>query len=86
MIPPCWVAAFGTALKCSFAVIVQSPGAFCTTMFLALLVVVTRSPVSGVIVSDPPPTDRFAGLGRMTVHFGSSRLPLNSSLDGARAK
>jgi hypothetical protein len=80
------VAALGAALNVSFDVIVQLPGAGCRRMFLALLVVVTRSPVSGVIVTDPLPTVRFAGLGRTTVHFGSSVLPLNSSLDAAWAK
>ena len=86
MIPPCCVAAFGRALKASFDVIVQSPSADCRRMFRALLLVVTRSPLSGVIVTDPPPTVRFAGSGRTTVHFGSSVVPLNSSLDAAWAK
>ena len=88
---PQWLAAlylgaFGAALNVSFDVIVQSPSSGWSTKFFALFVVVTRSPASGLIVSAPPPTVRFAGSGRTTVHFGSSVAPVNSSLLAACAK
>src|SRR2546421_11587321 len=86
MIPPCCVAAFGRALKVSFDVIVQAPSAGWRRMFLAVFVVVTRSPVSGVIVTAPPPTVRLAGVGRMTAHLGASGAPVNSSLGAGWGK
>jgi hypothetical protein len=56
-----------------------------TRFFAVVELLVVSWPASGVIVSEPLPTARFA-FCRTTVHFGSSALPSNSSLVAAGAK
>ena len=61
MIPPCCVATCGVTLKFSFDSIVQSPTTGCRSRFLAVLVVLLRSPASGVMFSAPPDSLSVAG-------------------------
>jgi hypothetical protein len=76
----------GAGLRVSFDSIVQFPSAGCTRMFRAVFVVPARSPVSGVIVSDPPPTCSVAGSCLIRIHCRPTSLPLNSSLAAGWAK
>src|SRR6266545_4329356 len=88
MIPPCCVAALGRALNVSLVVCVQSLRAGWSRTFCAVFVVVVRSPVLGVIVSEPGFADRLqsAGASRTHCHCEPSVEPLNSSPDGRLAK
>src|SRR6266702_2694194 len=88
MIPPCCVAVFGRALNVSLVVCVQSLSAGWSRTFWAVFVVVVRSPVLGVIVSEPGFADRLqsAGASRTHCHCEPSVERLNSSPDGRLAK
>src|SRR3954467_463594 len=86
MIPACWLLTCGSVLKLSFDSSAQSPGAGCTSRFLAVLVAALRSPVVGVIDSAPPDSLSRAVSWRIQVHCGPGALSLNSSLRAGRAK
>ncbi len=80
------MATCGVTLKFSFDSIVQSPTTGCRSRFLAVLVVVLRSPVSGWIVSAPPDSLSVAAFWRTQLHCGPGAESLNSSLLPARPK
>ena len=78
----------GAALKTSLDWIVQSPSAGCTSRLRALFVVAVRSPISGVMTSEPGLDVRLwvAGFSRTQVHCDPTVEHEKSSLRARCAK